>query len=35
MWPVAQEVGVAVVLNPDMATGVMLMNVWGMRRVTH
>ena len=34
--PVVQKVGVAVVVNPGMAAGVIvLMNVWGMRRVTH
>lgn len=34
--PVVQKVGVAVVLNSGMAAGVIvLMNVWGMRRVTH
>jgi hypothetical protein len=34
--PVVQKVGRAVVLTPGMAAGVlMLMSVWGMRRVTH
>lgn len=34
--PVVQKVGMAVVLNPGMAAGgIVLMNVWGMRRVTH
>ena len=34
--PVVQKVGMAVVLNLGMAAGgIVLMNVWGMRRVTH